>query len=362
MLKKSWHQEDIIVSVWMDGDEIHFCVEDESRIKVPPTRRSDGFQWFLSFYINFMAKTKGDLGNSILLLDNPGLQLHPSGQKDLLSTLDELSNQNQIVYTTHSPYLLNTEHLEKVRLVERGKDTGTIVKEKYYHSPLDSLKPIRDSLGFTLKDTLCISSETLMVEGQSDKDILEAMLIYLRENKSIEYNLSHILINSLGGANKIPYYAFFMLNENLKFAAILDNDEAGKSASKELKDLDKIDEKQIIILNKVKEKDNITIEDLINPNFYNLAVNEAYKDILRNKSHSEIRIEEIDYIGSGLANKYSKYFYDNALGSFDKILIARQIKSALEKGCESSIIGEDTIKNFKNLFCLVNKAFNVKEE
>jgi predicted ATP-dependent endonuclease of OLD family len=309
-----------------------------------------------------MARTKGDLGNSILLLDNPGLQLHPSGQKDLLSTLEELSNQNQIIYTTHSPYLLNIEHLENVRLVERERDTGTIINEKYYHSPLDSLRPIRDSLGFTLRDSFCISNETLLVEGQSDKDILEGMLIYLRKNKLIEYDLSHILINSIGGAKKMPFYAFFLLTEALKFAVILDNDPTGISASKELRGLDKIDEKQIIILNKVKEKDNITIEDLINPNFYNLAVNAAYKEIFNNKSHPEIRTEEIDYRGYGLANKYSRYFNDNSLGSFDKIMIARRIKNDLENVRESSIIGEDTIKYFKDLFCLVNEAFKVKEE
>lgn len=360
MLRKSWSQEKININVWIDEGEIHFSIVDESRIQISPTKRSDGFQWFLSFCINFIAITKRDLGNSILLLDNPGLQLHPSGQKDLLSTLETLSNQNQIIYTTHSPYLLNIEHLEKVRLVERCKDTGTIINEKYYHSPLDSLKPIRDSLGFTLRDSFCISNKTLLVEGQSDKDILEGMLIYLRNNKLMEYDLNHILINSIGGANKMPFYAFFLLTEALKFAVILDNDPNGTSASRELRGLDKIEEKQIITLNKVKENDNITIEDLINPNFYNSAVNAAYKEIFKNKLHADIRTEEIDYSGYGLANKYSRYFNENSLGSFNKIMVARQIKDELKAIGESPIIGEDTIKYFKDLFFLVDEALKIK--
>lgn len=358
MLKGSWKQAIINFYAWIDGDEIHFSIEDESRIKVQPTKRSDGFQWFLSFCINFKARTKEDLGNSILLLDNPGLQLHPSGQKDLLSTLEELSSQNQIIYTTHSPYLINIEHLEKLRIVERDKDSGTIIKEKYYHSSLDSLKPIRDSLGLTLRDSLFISNETLLVEGPSDKDILDGMLMFLKKEKLIKYNLNNLLINSAGGANKIPYLSFFMLNESLKFAAILDNDENGTSAFNELKNLAKIDEKQIIKLDRVKEMENISIEDLIDPRFYNFAVNESYEDILTNKNHGKIKIEDIDYDGDRLAKKYSKYFNDNGLGSFEKTLVARQIKKELEIGCEQSTVGMDTIENFLKIFELLNDVFN----
>ena len=94
--------------------------------------------------------------------------------------------------------------------------------------------------------------------------------------------------------------------------------------------------------------------------FFN--VNKAYKDILKNKSHAEINIEEIDYKGYGLANKYSRYFHDNSLNSFDKILVARQIKKELERKCELSIIGEDTIENFKKIFGLVNEVFKSKDE
>jgi hypothetical protein len=261
MFKGSWNQAKIRVDVWIDGDEIHFGIEDESGIKeVPPTKRSDGFQWYLAFYINFMAGAKGDLRNSILLLDNPGLQLHPSGQKDLLSVLEELSKENQIIYTTHSPYLIDIEHLDKVRIIEKHNDNGTIINEKYYCSDLDSLKPIRDSLGFTLKDSLFISDENIIVEGPSDKYIIEGMLSYLRD--SFDWDPSKLAINSPGGANKIPYYAFFMASEGLKFVAILDNDNAGDLAAKELKKNPNLSETQIIKIDQIVNIKDITIEDI----------------------------------------------------------------------------------------------------
>jgi len=356
MFKGSWNQAKIRVDVWIDGDEIHFGIEDESGIKeVPPTKRSDGFQWYLAFYINFMAGAKGDLRNSILLLDNPGLQLHPSGQKDLLSVLEELSKENQIIYTTHSPYLIDIEHLDKVRIIEKHNDNGTIINEKYYCSDLDSLKPIRDSLGFTLKDSLFISDENIIVEGPSDKYIIEGMLSYLRD--SFDWDPSKLAINSPGGANKIPYYAFFMASEGLKFVAILDNDNAGDLAAKELKKNPNLSETQIIKIDQIVNIKDITIEDLINPDFYNLAVNSSYKDILKKKLNiEEIDISEINYEGFGLADKYSKFFYDKKLGKFDKILVARRIKTDLENGLESSMIGEKTIENFKKIFSLIKEG------
>jgi predicted ATP-dependent endonuclease of OLD family/sulfur relay (sulfurtransferase) DsrC/TusE family protein len=359
MLRRSWTQAEIKANIWIDGDEIHFSIEDESQIQVPPTQRSDGFQWFLSFYINFIAITNGDLKDSILLLDNPGLQLHPSGQKDLLSTLDMISNENQIIYTTHSPYLIDIDHLEKVRIIEKDKDNGTIIKQKYYYSSLDSLKPIRDSLGFTLRDSLFISNETIIVEGQSDKYILEGMLRYLRE--SIEWDTSQIMINSPGGANKIPYYAFFMSSEGLRFAVILDNDSNGNAAARELSEIKRINEKLIIKLDKIIDKNGITIEDLINHNFYNLAVNNYCKVRLGDKLDAEIGIDEIDYNGYGLVNKYNKYFHDKNLGSFDKIQVALEIKKELNRGPDRSIIGEDTIENFQKIFMLIKEALDFKE-
>ena len=90
-----------------------------------------------------------------------------------------------------------------MRIIEKHNDNGTIINEKYYCSDLDSLKPIRDSLGFTLKDSLFISDENIIVEGPSDKYIIEGMLSYLRD--SFDWDPSKLAINSPGGANKIPY-------------------------------------------------------------------------------------------------------------------------------------------------------------
>jgi predicted ATP-dependent endonuclease of OLD family len=295
--------------------------------------------------------------NSILLLDNPGLQLHPSGQKNLLSTLEELSKENQIIYTTHSPYLIDIEHLDQIRIVEKDKDKGTIIKEKYYYSNLDSIKPIRDSLGFTLRDSLFISSENIFVEGPSDKYILEGMFAYLRD--SFEWDSSKLSFNSAGGANKISYFAHFIASEGLKLVVVLDNDDAGNREIKELKKNSHLNDKQIIKLDQIKDIKDITIEDLININFYHSEVIKFYKSILKGRfNFDDFTVDKLDYQGFRMADKYNRFFHEKNLGSFDKIQVALQIKKDLEKKPKPSEVGEDTIDIFKKMFALIKEGLN----
>src|SRR5690606_5615934 len=132
-----------------------------------PSVRSQGFQWFLSFYINFSADSK-ELENTIILLDDPGIYLHASGQKDLLKTLEILSNLNQILITTHSPFMIDTDRLERIRLVSNLEKEGTKINEKFHESDYDAFAPIRAAIGMSLGDSLFFDRKTLMVEGISD--------------------------------------------------------------------------------------------------------------------------------------------------------------------------------------------------
>ena len=358
MLVESWKQADELkLKIFIDGNQLCFIVEDETKIEIPPTERSDGFQWFLAFYINYMAGIHRDLKNSILLLDNPGLQLHPSAQKNLLSTLEILSSKCQIIYTTHSPYLIDAEHLDQIRIVEKDPSKGTIIKEKYYSSSLDSIKPIRDSLGFNLRDSLFISSENIFVEGISDKYILEGMLIYMRE--SLGYDSYNFFINSAGGVNKIPYYAYILSSESLRLAVVLDNDDQGSAAENELRKNNRLNDIQIIKLDKIKKCKNITIEDLINKDFYHLMVKKVYEPMMSDRLDFS-KIEINGNSESRIIDTYNRLFHENNLGTFDKIKVALQLKKYLEEKPEKSEVGDDTNANFKTMFDLIKRGLDFK--
>ncbi len=97
-------------------------------VEVNLDERSRGFQWFFSFYITFFADTKG-AGDAILLLDEPGLHLHARSQTDLLAHFEQ-DFGNQIIYTTHSPFMVPTHRLDAVRTASMSEATGTTVSNK----------------------------------------------------------------------------------------------------------------------------------------------------------------------------------------------------------------------------------------
>jgi predicted ATP-dependent endonuclease of OLD family len=96
-------------------------------VEVNLDERSRGFRWFFSFYITFAADThEGDAAGAILLLDEPGLHLHQKSQEDLLRHLQN-DFENQIIYTTHSPFMLPPEAPHIARAVDISQETGTTV-------------------------------------------------------------------------------------------------------------------------------------------------------------------------------------------------------------------------------------------
>ena len=368
MINKFWKQENVTVNLDIDGDKILVFVEDELGAKAdPPSRRSDGFRWFLSFYINFMSETEGELKNAVLLLDNPGWVLHPSGQKDLLDALEEISKSNQIVIATHSPFLIDKNKLERIRVVKREAKIGTKIYEKFWHSTHDALQQIRAAIGADISDSLFGGKNNIIVEGFSDKIYLEAMAKYLKRKEKSTINLDKVFIVSAGGAEGVPYLVAWFKAEKYNLLALLDADDEGRKAKHKIETIDKIDvNTDVLILDEISENlkgKSLEIEDLFDEEFYNIAVNKAYKEIFESKlGISEVKLDEIP--NDGLRTKrYNKYFRNNNLGGFDKVKVALEIKRILSRrrSKETEEILEETVRNFEKLFEKIKEKFQSKE-
>lgn len=358
-----WKQERVEIVIGCELPHIFVYIRDDTGARDPPSRRSEGFQWFLSFYINFMAGTKGDLKNAVLLLDNPGWVLHPSGQKDLLNTLEKIAENNQIILTTHSPFLIDKNKLERIRIIEKKPNgVGTKVYEKFYDSIYDSLQVIRAAIGADISDSLFGHKNNIVVEGYSDKIYLESMAEYLKRKGKETINLSKVMINGAGGADKIPFLLSWYKAEKYISIAIIDNDNEGRKVLSEIKrmDIDIDTENDILKLDEIDDAfrgKDIEIEDLFDEEFFNKAVNEAYKEIFKEKlGKDEISLDELP--GDGLITKrYAKFFKDKKLGGFDKIKVALTIKRMLEKDeVEEGELGK-TISNFERLFGKIKERF-----
>ncbi len=154
-IRKVWSQAPTLeLKLRVNGKLLYIDFTDSTTVYDTPKTRSPGFLWYLSFYINFIATTNAAKANEYLfLLDEPGVHLHPSGQKDLTHLMENLSQKNQLIYTTHSPFMINRDYPQRVRVVNKDIQ-GTHVDNEAYR---ENWRPLRKSIGLTVSDMFFLS-------------------------------------------------------------------------------------------------------------------------------------------------------------------------------------------------------------
>ncbi|MCL5006699.1 MAG: ATP-binding protein [Patescibacteria group bacterium] len=327
-LKKLWIQgkEDDIkikLSLSNDGNFLNVDIEDFNTYGDVSTR-SRGFLFFLSFILKFKEYHDGDLNDFIFLIDEPGIFLHPRGQKDLLLYLESLSEFNQLIYTTHSPFMINRLNNFRVRVVSKDKDKGTQVDVKPY---IHNWKSLRASLGMMLADSFYYADNNLIVEGPSDRLYLLTLLKIFNENEFVKADLNILSIIDSGGAPNISSMCRIVKSEERPYVAFVDSDKSGKRAKTAIV---KFTEPE-----KVKEvsdfnKDAITIEDLLPRKYFNSAVN-AYIQELADDEICSKPTKDFDSKTKGAMEQLEKYIKENSLGieEISKLNIARHFENQL---------------------------------
>lgn len=191
------------------------------RVTVPFDERSRGFVWFFSFLARFdrIAQTGKPL---IILLDEPALNLHASAQADFLRFIDErLAPHHQVLYTTHSPFMIDSFKLERVRTVEDVDKKGTVVSNEALSTDGATAFPLQAALGYTLAQSLFIGPNCLLVEGPSDLIYLQAMSDHLRRagRKGLD---PRWVVTPVGGADKLAYFATLFGANKLNAVVLMD--------------------------------------------------------------------------------------------------------------------------------------------
>lgn len=287
-IRRLWKDRPLKVRFDTDAEHINTFVSDPNAtfdVEVNLNERSRGFQWFFSFYVTFAADTKGGAAeDAILLLDEPGLYLHAKSQRDLLNHF-EADFKNQILYTTHSPFMVPTHRLDTVRTVSIAEEVGTTVSNDP-SGDARTLFPLQAALGYDLAQSLFIGPNNLVVEGVTDYWALSSISEYLNSNGGGGLR-GDITITPAGGAQKIPYMVALLSSEQLNVLALLDHEKDAKTTRDELVKSKLISDKNVIFIadafgsSPPKEAD---MEDLIDPKVYETLVHESYAKELKGVS------------------------------------------------------------------------------
>lgn len=214
-----------------DGQYLKVVVEDDLGVEVDFDQRSAGYQWLVSFFVVFFAETEGKHTNTILLLDEPGLSLHGLKQREFRHTISKLSEKNQTLYTTHSPFLVGPDELHLVRVVEMTKyEEGTIVHQTVLGKDPAAIFPLQEALGYDLAQSLFAQKRNLVLEGLTDYWYFDATVRLLADG-GFDGPREKIALVPAGAAGKVVYFVSILHAHNLKVAALLDSDKAGNDAA-----------------------------------------------------------------------------------------------------------------------------------
>lgn len=229
--QKLWKQKKVRFDIEVDGPTLNIFAEDEAiGFPVRLNRRSTGFRWYVSFAWKFTHASEGDFENCTLLLEEPGIHLHYSGQRDLLGVFENLSKTNTVMYTTHLSSMVDQANPERVRIIETDADHHLRVTHGVVSSQPAPMAVIESALGLTADLSGMLGNrKVLIVEGGTDALILSKLSGLL--TKGGKTGLSdHIYLWPAQTSTKAPMYAAFAIGQRWDAGVLLDTDESGHQA------------------------------------------------------------------------------------------------------------------------------------
>lgn len=330
-LNKEFHNfyttEKLFLGIEFNAGTIIFTINKEDGTTLLLSERSNGLKWYLNLFIDMLAN---DAVNNkvVFLLDEPGTNLHVNAQRELLRLFNHLAdNGNQIVYTTHSPYMLDMENdgIHRIRAVVKNEDENTYIYKTAYDSKIapdsqnDTLTPIIRALGMNLLDTFGPAKDKLNIitEGMSDYIYITLMA------KQLEIDLSKVAFIPSQGATNCVNIAMILHGWGCKYVALFDYDKEGVEEG--------------------GEQIRKTFASKIGENFqYIVDVKQEDVDAYTYKQAPKM-VEDLM-----VRSEISRFCNEFDVSTTGKSLIAKLLSNAVENG--SFTLDETTKTNFVELF------------
>ena len=318
-------EENVQIKISFKKDYIKILVKtNENTTNI--NERSNGLRWYLNLFIDILANDIKDT-NVIYLLDEPGVYLHVNAQRELLRLFYDLcKNDNQVVYSTHSPYMIDSNNIINIRAIEKDEKGHTNIYNTAYDNKLNSvskretLSPLVQAIGADLRFNIGPQGGKLNIvtEGITDYMYYTAMLYYF----NVPEEKMPYIIPSVGAGN-INVIVSILIGWGCDFKVILDYDKAG-----------------FVECEKLIENLNLKInEDIFFVNC-NDTYNNKDKDIYKYAEFVETLISEED------KGKFSINYVDN------KTMAAKEFYDKVK--CKSVNLSDKTVNNFKKLFKIMN--------
>lgn len=339
-----WEQRKHKFHYQIDGQFFRIWVADDlDPSEIELDQRSAGMQYFFSFYLVFLEEAEKTHKNSIILLDEPGIHYHGTAQMKTVQFLRKISSKNQVIYTTHSPFMIDGDHLEEVKVAFENERLGyTEISDDIWPNDKDAIFPLQAGLGYSIAQTLFQSKRQLVVEGLTDYTLLKAMNNLLEKRKMTTLK-DNIAIVPAGGVRHLLPLASLLKGNDVKFTALLDSDKPGMNKQTELKEKLLVDG---ITLNSVINDNKTEIEDLFPEKLYLDAVKQEYKDI-------ELTFNEEEKKIIGISKRVQSLF-DRQGKKFEKWIPTNVLIDWIQSDSKEHEIPQKTCEYFASIFVTVN--------
>lgn len=335
-------------------------------VSTPFDQRSRGFIWFFSFLVWFDSVQhqlnptgKSTPANLILLLDEPGLALHALAQDDFLRYIDNLSKQHQVIYTTHSPFMVHSDRLHQVRVVEDKDRIGTTISSNLSGSDPRTIFPLQAALGWTVAQNLFISKKNLLVEGPSELAYLQ-VLSSLIEAEGGNGLKEEVTIVPVGGLSNVVTFVSLLGANGLKIGVLHDYSGSPEQRLDDLVRQKLLSAKSVFNVSQFRDLEKLgqnslatDIEDLFDASMYLEYFSKTYSKQLNNEVLQEVNLPS----GDRIVLRIEKYLADKGIkvrpsGGYNHYAVAATFASS-----PPTIVSEDVKKRFSAMFSALNKLY-----
>jgi len=295
-----------------------------------------------------MYETKGKFENAVILLDEPGLHLHAAAQQDLLKRLEAYAGKNQLIYSTHLPFMIDFKRLDNIYVCEEKGTEGTKVHKNWATADNDARFTLQAALGLSWSQSLFVGRFNLVVEGVTDFWFLSTISAMLQDAGQTGID-EHLVITPAGGASKVAYIGTILHGQKLNVAVMLDSDTEGELAHKQLVHEWILKDKLVLRVGDIlDEKESRTLEDLFGEEYYLAMTQAAYSAELAGKKltlPSKSKLQLIERIADSLKQA--------GIAEFNKGRVAKKIISDLAKKKISDLPAK-TVDNFRKVIAAIN--------